>query len=115
MSLTSRCGRVIKAPTRFTYASMAEIVVGKDERKYRDPEDLECESDSDNDSVGSLVDFVASDAESLNESADLTEDDEGEFQDNETDTETDTEPECESDEDEPSKTEEDPMDLDENE
>lgn len=108
---TGRPVRARRAPERFTYSSMDEIVIGKEERKFRDPDDLKCESDSDDDSVGSLVEFVASDAESL---TDVTQDDdEDEFQDNETetDTDTDTEEKCEPDEDEPLE-EPEPMEID---
>lgn len=110
MSLTTRCGRSIRAPERFTYASMEEIVVGKDERKFRDPDDLKCKSDSDDDSVGSLAEFVASDAESVTDGT--QDDDEEEFEEEtETDTDADTDDKCEPDEDEPLE-EPEPMEID---
>jgi hypothetical protein len=112
MSLTSRSGRVIRAPEKFTYDDWDKIVVGKDERKYRDPEDLQCESDSDDDSAGSLAEFITSDAESVTEPT-ATDDEEEEFKDNESETDTETEPPCETDEEDDPLPEPEDMDIDE--
>jgi hypothetical protein len=69
MSTTcTKSGRAVKKPERFTYdVDLSEIVVGKEEKKYRDKEDHICESDSeaDDDSTGSLHEFVADDEESI--------------------------------------------------
>ena len=57
----SRYGREIRVPDRFV-EDINDVVIGKDEKKYRDNEDYKCVSDSeDDDSTGSLVEFVISD------------------------------------------------------